>query len=372
MDLILKIILVSALLANNVYAANPIKIFRSANQQVQLDLIKSGLGVVWGFDFINNEKLIFTERNGKMKTLHLEKKVIHEIKGLPKIDSVGQGGLLDIALHPEFSKNSWVFMSFTQKYDAGVGTIIAKAQLQNNKLINYKELFRTNPPGSGGQHFGSRIVFGKDNTIFFGVGDRGNRPRVQKLKYPNGKLFRIKQDGSIPEDNPFLGNKDAIKSIWSLGHRNPQGMAIHPETGELWEQEHGPKGGDEINLIKKGLNYGWPIITYGKEYGGSTIGPKSKPGLEQPIKHFTPSIAPSSLMIYSGKLFKKWKGNFFSASLKLKHLNRIVIKSKKVTREERLLKDLNERLRNVREAPGGEIYFSTDHGNIYKLSLVKH
>lgn len=349
--------------------AKPVTEFKSEGQQVRVHLILEKVNdVIWGFDFFpGGEEIIFTERSGSIKILNLKTKKIRSVSGAPEVKQVGQGGLMDIVLHPDFKKNKTVFLSFSQEYKEGVGTVIAQARLEESALNNLKILFRADPPGDGGVHFGSRIVFGKNKTLFFGVGDRGDRDKAQKLNLPNGKLFRISEDGSIPKDNPFVDQKSAIHSIWSLGHRNPQGMAIHPETGELWEQEHGPRGGDEINKIKKGANYGWPIITYGKEYWGPSIGPKKKAGLEQAVKYFVPSIAPSSLMIYSGKLFKKWRGDFFSAALKLTHINRVVIQNDKPIKEERFLEDLDERIRHIKEAPNGEIFFSTDSGKIYQM-----
>ena len=371
-------------------------------------------GVIWGFDFLplsdknaanlkkkSNKKgntynaktfhtaskghfprLIVTERGGQMYILSLldgDKKVI---SGLPKMVEIGQGGLMDVRVHPQFSQNKWIFFSYVARYEGGTGTIVAKAQLDDLKLKNIKILFRSSPPGSGGRHFGCRIVF-KDNTIYFAIGDRGDRHKAQDLSYPNGKVYRIYEDGSIPKDNPFVGQKlkngrMALDAIWSYGHRNPQGLAIHPHTGELWEQEHGPRGGDEINLIKKGKNYGWPVITYGREYWGPSIGTTHKSGMQQPVKFYVPSIAPSSLMIYSGRLFTAWKGNLFSTALRDPHIDRIVIKNKKrskglvpeVFKQESLLNDFPERIRHIREAPNGQIIFSTDSGNFYRLTIA--
>ena len=281
------------------------------------------------------------------------------------------------ACTPSSPKTNSCFFSYSARYGGGVGTRIAKARLVGSRLTQLQELFSALPLGSGGRHFGSRILFGppsagggSSDLLFFGVGDRGDRHKAQKLNFPNGKLFRIKQDGSIPPDNPFVKTEGALPAIWSLGHRNPQGMAWDA-SGHLWEQEHGPRGGDEINRIAKGKNYGWPVITYGREYWGPKIGDTHRKGMEQPVKHFTPSIAPSSLMIYSGKLFKKWKGDFFSASLKFTHINRLVITQGKVAKEERFLqRSLGERVRHIREAPSGEIFFSTDRGHLYILRLA--
>lgn len=345
------------------------------------------LGVIWGFDFLPSSnrdglpRLIVTEREGQMYLLSLsdgDKKVI---SGLPEMVEVGQGGLMDVRLHPRFSQNKWIFFSYVARYEGGAGTVVARARLDGLRLKNIKTLFRSSPPGSGGRHFGCRIVF-KDNTIYFAIGDRGDRHKAQDLSYPNGKVYRIYEDGSVPKDNPFVGRKlkngrRILSAIWSYGHRNPQGLAVHPHTEELWEQEHGPRGGDEINLIKKGKNYGWPVITYGREYWGPSIGTTHKAGMQQPIKFYVPSIAPSSLMIYSGRLFTKWKGDFFSTALRDPYIDRIVIKKKErsgrlvpeVFKQESLLSDFPERIRHIRETPHGQIIFSTDSGHFYRLTI---
>jgi len=335
----------------------------------QLKQVTADLEIPWGFDFLPSGDLIITERQGTMKHLDLSTKKLTPIKGVPQVKQEGQGGLLDVALHPtKFKTNQKIFLTYTDSYSGGVGTVLASATLKGNTLKEIKTLFKSQPPERGGRHFGSRIAFGSGGTLFFGVGDRGDRDNPQDLSKPQGKIFRIFEDGQIPKDNPFIHKKNSVSAIWSYGHRNPQGLARHPLTGELWEQEHGPRGGDEINLIQKGKNYGWPVITYGKEYYGPSIGPSHKEGMEQPVKQFTPSIAPSSLMIYSGKLFGEWKGHFFSAALKLRHLNRLEFKNGKPVREHRMFEGMRRRVRHVREAPNGEIFFSTDRGEIYRIS----
>ena len=362
----------------------------SENQKIIVEhlskLWSEDLGVIWGFDFLppsgdtqDIPKLIVTERGGKMYFLSLSNGHKEFISGLPETVEVGQGGLMDIKLHPQFAENKLVFFSYVARYEGGTGTIIARAKLQGSKLRDIKTLFKSSPPGSGGRHFGCRIVF-QGNKIYFAIGDRGDRHKAQDLSYPNGKVYRIYEDGSIPEDNPFVGRRSenrrkTLAAIWSYGHRNPQGLAIHPHTGQLWEQEHGPRGGDEINLIKRGKNYGWPVITYGREYWGPSIGTTHKKGMEQPTKFYVPSIAPSSLMIYSGRLFHRWKGNFFSTALKKPHISRTVIKNTKksskmvpkVYKQESILSGFPHRIRHISEAPNGQIIFSTDSGHFYRL-----
>lgn len=368
--------------------------FFSEEQLVSLEHISASwdvdLGIPWGFDFLPSSKekksdsqtlpnLIVSSRGGQLYMLSLASGQKTLIKGLPATVEVGQGGLMDVRLHPQFAQNKWIFFSYVASYQRGQGTVVAKAQLHGLELKNLKVLFRSSPPGRGGRHFGCRIVF-KDNAIFFAIGDRGDRHKAQDLSYPNGKVFRLYEDGTVPEDNPFVGRtlkskRKVLEAIWSYGHRNPQGLVIHPHTSELWEQEHGPRGGDEINLIEKGKNYGWPVITYGKEYWGPSIGTTHKKGMQQPIKYYVPSIAPSSLMIYSGRLFSKWKGDFFSTALRDPHISRVVIQkthsrsNPQVLKEEKLLSGFRHRIRHIREdLRTGIIYFSTDSGHFYRLT----
>ena len=336
--------------------------FTSKGQRIKVQKMASGLGIVWGFDFLSEESMVVTRKSGKMYLLSQGQQ--QEITGVPQSVVFGQGGLMDVLVHPE--QKNIIFFSYVSSYKDGYGTIIARANLNGTALTDVKTLFKSSPPGKKGVHFGSRIVL-KDRYLFFGVGDRGDRQKAQQLDYPNGKVFRLQSNGLTPNDNPF--KSPHLTSIWSFGHRNPQGMAIHPETGELWEQEHGPRGGDEINKIDKGKNYGWPVITYGREYWGPSIGTTHQEGMEQPVKYFTPSIAPSSLMIYSGKMFPSWRGHFFSSSLKFRYINRIAIKGKEIVEEENILSDLKQRVRHLRESPSGAIFFSTDSGNIYKMVL---
>jgi len=327
--------------------------------------------VIWGMTFLSAEEILFTEKSGSIFKLNLKSGNLQRILGVPKVHPHGQGGLMDIQLDPEFSKNSWVYISYSiENREQSWSTRIARARLKNNRLTELQVLFTADIQSDEGVHFGSRIVFDGKGHIFFGMGDRGQRELAQSLAHHNGKIFRLHDDGRIPSTNPFAKTKAARPEIWAYGNRNPQGLARHFQTGELWEIEHGPRGGDEINRILPGRNYGWPVITFGREYGGPKIGEgTSKSGMEQPVYQFTPSIAPSSLMIYSGKVFKAWKGDFFSASLVLQHINRLRFEDDTLRGEERFLSDLKERFRHIVESPDGLIYTSTDSGKIYRLSL---
>ena len=375
---------------------------QSEGQKIFYQRVYSFKDIPWGFDFLSPNKLLITLKGGKMYVLEsasgsskpqaASKAGVNKTKSTsksqasaspiwkkwpvvegPQSNSIGQGGLMDVRLHPNFKSNRWVYFSYVKAYQGGHGTRVARAKLNTAppyKLTQLEVLFTPSPPGRGGRHFGSRLEWGASPKnkfyLFFGIGDRGDRKYAQQLTDPRGKIFRLFDNGQIPPDNPFSKSK-AYPGVWSYGHRNPQAMFRHPHTKALWSNEHGPRGGDEINRIVPGHNYGWPVITYGREYWGPRIGTTHRKGMQQPVKYFVPSIAPSSLMIYSGKKFKKWRGDFFSTSLVLTHLNRLVIKNNKVFKEERLFKKLGQRLRHIRENSKGDIFFSTDSGHIYKM-----
>lgn len=351
--------------------------FTSQGMKITVETIASDLDdVIWSIEFLDSENLIFSEMSGKVKILNLKTKKIFPVSGVPESHVWGQGGLMDIHLHPDFKKSKVIYLSYTKKVDDAYTTAVTVAKLsgplEKSKLTDAREIFVANNPNKNQQHFGSRFVHDEKGHLYFSVGDRGERKLAQDLSADQGKIHRLKLDGSIPPDNPFLKRKNARKSIWSYGVRNPQGMVYDFEKKILWEQEHGPRGGDEINIIKKGANYGWPVITYGREYYGPKIGDTKKAGMEQPVYHYTPSIAPSGLEIYRGKAFPKWQGDLFSGALKLTHINRLDMSSnQKAIREERLVENLEERIRDVKMGPDDFIYFSTDSGKILRLKPVK-
>ena len=335
----------------------------------KVEIIAEDLGIPWGMLFLNKEELLWTERDGLIKKIYIPTGKITQITGGPVVYSRGQGGLLDVILHPHFSKNKWIYLSYSIATEEGQSTALARGTLEENKITGLKVLFTAQPFVSGRVHFGSRMVFDDEGFLFFTVGERGRQKQAQNLGSHLGKLLRLNDKGQAAPGNPFEELKEAKPEIWSFGHRNPQGLFIHPETKELWLQEHGPRGGDEINLIKKGANYGWPVITYGRAYSGFKIGEGThKKGMEQPIKYFKPSIAPCGLLIYSGKKFPQWKGDFFSGALTLTHLNKIKISNKEVINEQRLLSSFRFRFRHVIEGPEGFIYASVDEGMILKIS----
>ena len=338
----------------------------------QVEVVAKGLGIPWGMVFLNKDELMWTERGGKIKKIHLPTGRITSITGGPAVYESGQGGLLDLVLHPQFKTNKWVYFTYSLRKERKQTTALARGELIGKQIKNLKTLFTAQPFYSGSIHFGSRLVFDSQGFLFMTMGERGRKKTAQDLSSHLGTLLRLNQEGKAPADNPFVGTKKALPEIWSFGHRNPQGLFIHPDTKEIWLQEHGPKGGDELNLIKKGANYGWPVITHGRAYSGFKIGEGThKKGMEQPIKHWIPSIAPCGLLIYSGKKFPQWKGDFFSGALALIHLNKVKIKGKKVVEEKRLLSSLKFRFRNVIEGPEGAIYTSVDQGMILKISPLE-
>jgi len=336
----------------------------------QLYKVADGLGVPWGMAFIGPEQILLTERNGKIGILDTVSGVITRITGGPKVMHSGQGGLLDVAVPPGYSQRGWIYFSYSKAQQGKGVTTLARAKLKAKRLVTLQDMLITRSASTTGRHFGSRITFDGTGHLFFSVGDRGVRPNGQDLSTHAGSILRLTLDGSVPENNPFVQQKNALPEIWSYGHRNPQGMFYDKKHQRLWSIEHGPRGGDEINLILRGRNYGWPVISYGKEYWGPVqVGEGTeKEGMEKSIKFYVPSIAPGSLIVYSGKAFPAWKGNLFAGALKLTHLNRVEIDNDgKAVAEERLLEGLGERIRALVESPQGWLYFSTDSGKIFRL-----
>ena len=346
---------------------------QAAAGTVSVTKVVGELDVPWALAFLPDGGFLVTERSGRL--LHFDSSLRRTgVSGVPDVLDKGQGGLLDLAVARDFPRSREIFLTFSKPYRNGRrgGTALASATLSddNTRLSDVKLLFEMGRPTTGGRHFGSRVVEAPDGTLFVTIGDRGKRDTAQDLSVHNGKIVRLGRDGSIPRDNPFAGVANARSEIWSLGHRNPQSLALD-DRGTIWAVEHGPMGGDEINRIAKGLNYGWPIIGYGRHYSGAKIGVgQSKEGLEQPAFHWDPSIAPSGLMIYSGRLWPEWRGHFFVGSLKLDHVSRLKPGSR-FAEEERLAFPETDRVRDVREAPDGSIWFlSEGHGAIFKIAPV--
>lgn len=359
--------LILALMMSASFAKN----YESEGQKFTLEELVTREDVIWGFDFLPDGRTIFTERSGKMLVFDPTTKKVTELTGVPKVYVAGQGGLLDVRVHPEFKQNNKIF--FTYSLPVGNGnstTAVGVAELQGNGLINVKKIFSAFYDTDEDYHYGSRIEFDGKGLLFVTIGERGQRKKSLELNNHVGKIIRIKEDGSAADNNPFSKDPKAKPEIYSIGHRNSQGMMRHPVTGEIWEVEMGPRGGDELNLIKPGANYGWSEVTKGREYYGPKIGVPEKKGVEEPIAFWTPSISPAGMAFYFGDKMPKWKGNIFVATLSGMHLRRLVMDENKVTKQEELLKDIDARFRSVRQGPDGLLYYSTDDGKIVRLKNI--
>jgi len=346
----------------------------SEGMKLKLDLVFEGLGIPWGMAFISSNQLLITERHGNVSLLNLKSLKKIQLKNIPAVYASGQAGMLDVVLSPNYKTDGWIYFTYVKELKNNGVTVLARAKLNGQQLKPWQDLLISKSATSTDYHFGSRITFDAKGHVFFSIGDRGVRTNSQDLTNHAGTILRLNLDGSVPKDNPFVGNKNVLPEIWSYGHRNPQGLSYDLKNKRLWSIEHGPRGGDEINLIVAKANYGWPVISYGKEYWGPlAVGEGThKKGLQQPVKMFDPSIAPGSLLFYNGKALSKWNGNLISGALKLQHLNRIVLNTKtEVIKEERLFETMHERIRALVQSPEGWIFFSTDSGKIYKLYSIK-
>jgi glucose/arabinose dehydrogenase len=344
-------------------AATAQTVVDSEHYRLKLTPITEKLAYPWGMAFLPDSRILVTERGGSLRIVQLNGDVSTDVSGVPAVAATGQGGLLDVALDPDFTNNKYIYLSFSEPGPGGAGTSVARGHLNLDamQLTGVEVIFRQTPKTETSRHFGSRLIFARDGTLFITTGDRGERDRVQDFSINRGQIIRINPDGSIPPDNPFVGKEGYRPEVWSLGHRNPQGAALHPNTGDLWIVEHGARGGDEINIPKRGLNYGWPVISYGKHYSGGSIGiGTSAPGYEQPVYYWDPSIAPSGMTFYTGDIFPAWKDSVFVGALRGRHVSRLSLDGDKVVQEERFLKGLGERIRAIEEGPDGLIYLLTD------------
>lgn len=328
-----------------------------------------GLEFPWALEFLPDNRMLITERPGRMWIIDGD--AIHPISGIPEVKAAGQGGLLDVIAHPDFANNRLIYISYAASYRKGVGTRVARAVLDGHQLQDLKVIFEMDPPGSSPVHFGSRFAFDQEGLLYFTLGERGDRDTAQRLDALRGKVIRIHDDGRVPDDNPFVGKADARPEIYSYGHRNPQGIVFDKETGLLWTHEHGPRGGDTLNIIRPALNYGWPLATHGREYYGPSIGtiPEKLDYVQDPVIHWTPSIAPCGLTQLRNGNFPAWEGNLFAGALAGQHIRRIVLEDEKVSHQEILLKGAVGRVRDVVAGPDGNIWFTTDssEGGLYRL-----
>lgn len=336
---------------------------RSIAAPGKVTTVARGLEHPWGIAFLPDGRMLVTERPGRLRIVDRNGKVSAPLAGVPRVLAQGQGGLLDVALDPQFAQNRVIYLSYAAPEGNVAGTAVARARLTNSGLQDVRVIYRQQPKVAGSGHFGSRILFRRDGTMFITLGERMRySEQAQDLKSALGKIVRINRDGTIPKDNPFVNRKDARPEIWSYGHRNVQSAVIHPDTGLLWTVEHGARGGDELNQPQAGKNYGWPVISYGREYSGRPIGQglTAKAGMEQPVYYWDPVIAPSGMVVYTGNAYPGWKGSIFVGSLRPGGLVRLTLKNGRVTSEERYLFDLGERIRDVEQGPDGLLYLLTD------------
>lgn len=348
--------------------------FGTERHDVSVSVVTDGLSHPWGLAFLPNGDILITERRGTLRLVRDGKLLPEPVAGLPPIDQHGQGGLLDVALHPDFAANRLVYLSYAGRGDDGYSTEVLRGRLEGDSLADVEVIFRATPKTDGKRHFGSRLLFGPDGKLYVSLGDRGDRPSAQDLSSHNGSLLRLNPDGSVPADNPFVGRDGAQPEIWTYGNRNMQGMALRA-NGQIWTHEHGPQGGDEVNLMRAAVNYGWPVITNGRNYGiGTKIGEgEEKAGMAQPVHHWVPSIAPSGMAFYNGDAFPAWKGDLFVGSLKFGLLVRLTLKGDDIVDEERMLDDAYGRIRAVAEGPDGLLWLLTDerNGKLLKLTPAK-
>jgi len=339
------------------------QVIRSKDHAFRVVKVVEGLEYPWGLAFLPDGRKLVTERPGRLRIVAKDGKLEPQpVAGVPTVAATGQGGLLDVALHPRFSENSLVYLSYSARGEGGVGTEVARGRLAGGGLEDVRVIFSQSPKSGGGRHFGSRLVFDREGYLYITQGDRGEMERAQKPDDHAGSVIRLHDDGRVPADNPFRGKTGWKPEKYTLGNRNVQGAALHPRTGRVWTHEHGPQGGDEINVIRAGANYGWPVITYGVNYGlGTRIGEGThKAGMEQPLYTWVPSIAPSGMAFYTGDRFPRWQGDLFVGALRDQMLVRLKLEGEKVASEERMLTNVLGRIRDVRDGLDGFLYLLTD------------
>lgn len=350
-------------------AAAQQRVIGSQAGPIAVEVFTPGLAHPWGLAFLPDGRLLVTERPGRLRLVAPDGAKSEPLQGVPRVLAEGQGGLLDVALDPDFAANRLVYLSYAEPGEGGASTAVARGRLGERGLEGVEVVFRQQPKVGGANHFGSRLVFAPDGTLFVTTGERFRFEPAQDLSGHLGKILRINPDGSVPPDNPFVGRQDARPEIWSYGHRNVQGAAIHPQTGVLWENEFGPRGGDEINIPEPGRNYGWPLVSWGRHYDGRDIpDPPTRPDLAQSIYQWTPVISPSGMIFYTAGLFPGWRGNLLIAGLTAQGVVRLMLDGQRVVGEERI--SLDQRIRDVEQGPDGAVYVLTDEpdGAILRLT----
>lgn len=373
----LNLLLLSMAALTPLSAQDRSSVITSEKHTFRLATLVTGLDNPWSVAFLPDGRMLVTERAGRLRLVDSDFRLDPKpIEGLPESVERGQGGLLDVVLHPQYAQNGWIYWAYNAPGPDGWGTALARGKLQGQRMTSVQVLFSMLPKTRSSQHFGGRIVFDKAGMLYLTLGDRGDKDRAQKLDDHAGSVIRLHDDGRVPADNPFVNRAGALPEKWTLGNRNMQGAALHPQTGELWTHEHGPQGGDEVNVMRPGLNYGWPVITYGVNYGlGTRIGEgQAKPGMVQPIYKWVPSIAPSGMAFVSGSQFPQWQGDLLVGALRGQLLVRLVLDGEKVLREERLLQGRAGRIRDVRMGPDGLVYLLSDgpDGALMRLEPVRH
>ena len=345
-------------------------VYRSRLHDFALAPVSAPLDRPWGLAFLPGGGMLVTEKAGALRTVDEAGRVSPPLAGLPPIEEYGQGGLLDVVLHPGFARNRLVYLAYVRETAGGVATAVGRFRLRSGRLDGFETVFTAFPAGRSARHFGSRMAFGPDGKLYVTVGDRGRRPDAQDLSRHSGSVLRLEDDGAAPADNPFVDRPGARPEIWSWGHRNPQGLAFDRRSGRLWSHEHGPRGGDEVNVVERGVNYGWPVITYGRNYIGTRITDETaRPGMAQPRTYWTPSIAPSGLAFYDGDRFPGWRGSLFVGALRAETVVRLDLDGDRVVGEERLLEGFEKRVRDVRAGPDGLIYLLLDEEDAPILRL---
>lgn len=332
---------------------------------LQLEIVADDLQHPWSIVFLPEGEILVTERPGRLRRIVEGVLLSEPVTGLPQVAASGQGGLLDLALHPAFEDNRLLYFSYSDETRDGMTTRVARARYEKGALSDIEPIFEALPRSGGGRHFAGRLVFDPDGYLYISVGDRGDMPRAQDPNDHAGSIIRLQDDGQVPDDNPFVGQSGKRAEIFTWGNRNPQGLTLHPETGEIWSNEHGPRGGDEINLIRAGLNYGWPEVTHGVHYSGFSITPHTElPGMESPLLHWTPSIAPSGITFYTGSDFPEWQGQLFSGALRDRLISRVSVTGSNgeysLIEEERFLQEFGKRIRDIRMGPDERLWLLTD------------
>ena len=354
-------------------------VYESARHDFRVTTVAEGFDHPWSIAWLPNGDMLVTERAGRLRIVRDGKLLSDPVAGVPRVRVRGQGGLLEVLPHPDFATNGFIYLSFAKPNDdeSLATTAVVRGRLDGNRLVDVDEIFEAKAWARGNAHFAGRMVFDRDGYLYLSVGDRGEAPNLmaghpaQSLTQHQGTVIRLRDDGRVPEDNPFIGETDAMPEVWSYGHRNPQGLAVHPQTGEVWENEHGPRGGDEVNLIRKGSNYGWPVVSSGINYNGSVYSVEThRPGIESPLWTWVPSIATSGMAFYTGDEFPWWQGSIFVGGLVGERLVRLTLEGERVVSAETLLADVLGRIRDVRQGPDGFLYLAIDDRSGETLTRV--